>query len=894
MTAPSTALEWALALASRGWYVLPIWPVTAEDGAAICACPRGADCKTPGKHPLSDLIQHGQHGATRDPDVIAWWFSLRPDANIAIPLRHRERCYVAFDLDGYKGDDERLAQLENDLDELPQTVVQLSGSHKAHHLIFSVPEDFVAVGAINEITIRGRNYIVVAPSLHASGNCYEWLLGCSPLDIEPAPLPEKWLEAMRRRGEVGEVGVPERDAEPPRLRAVDDNRRIADWAEHVAREDGEVHPGHATEANKHRIKQGKFFVVACSLRRWGVRDPQAALEIMRGYSARCVPPYDDMKVARAVEQAYEYSHMPWGSEYTTLQIGDIGRRARERAAARPAATPPADDDEDDSDVVVTDAELRAHFGHECQRLGRGNPTKRVASDLIARVVKQRREFADGDETLSEATARVASALVRYAPPGTTGAQLAMLIASKGAVGVDVAAAAVAEAQATPIYTLPAPAEPEDPEAEPYRFTPEGAIRWMNERYLWIEELGTVARTDGERLQLRKLEGFRTSLANRQVELDGERAPIAQVWIASPGRRECSRIGLWAPPRVAPPKTYNLWRGFAISPAEQSDAAAWAIMREHIRAVICDGNAELDEYVIRWLAWTVQNPGLPAEVALVLHGDEGIGKGMLGNTLLKIFGPHAVHVTNPNHFVGGKFNVHMRDCAFFFADECFWAGDRSHEGELKGMITEPTMRIEPKGVDSFEVENALTILIASNNDWVVPAGVNARRFVVSRVSDARRKDFEYFAALKTELDGDGASAMLRDLLDLQLPDDWHPRQIVETEALQEQKDQTLAPEDEWVSLLLDEGHLPAGPMARGAAPGWAQTETLLEHARDMVSRLKNVSPQKLSRALRRAGAEPRPHGKNRVRGWQFPPLAEARAAWSAARYKRRWSAVGEWS
>ena len=43
-------------------------------------------------------------------------------------------------------------------------------------------------------------------------------------------------------------------------------------------------------------------------------------------------------------------------------------------------------------------------------------------------------------------------------------------------------------------------------------------------------------------------------------------------------------------------------------------------------------------------------------------------------------------------------------------------------------------IEPKGIDSFQMPNRLKILMASNNDWVVPATADERRYFVLDVSD----------------------------------------------------------------------------------------------------------------------------------------------------------------
>ncbi len=66
MTAPANALcEAALEYAERfGWPVAPVWPIDPESGA--CACPAGADCRSPGKHPLA---AHGLGNATIDPDA---------------------------------------------------------------------------------------------------------------------------------------------------------------------------------------------------------------------------------------------------------------------------------------------------------------------------------------------------------------------------------------------------------------------------------------------------------------------------------------------------------------------------------------------------------------------------------------------------------------------------------------------------------------------------------------------------------------------------------------------------------------------------------------------------------------------------------------------------------
>ena len=138
---------------------------------------------------------------------------------------------------------------------------------------------------------------------------------------------------------------------------------------------------------------------------------------------------------------------------------------------------------------------------------------------------------------------------------------------------------------------------------------------------------------------------------------------------------------------------NLWRGFGVEPKPGD----WRRMQDHVYEVLTSCNAEQAIYLMRWCAWTVQNPGLAAEVANVFREGEGAGKGVFVQMLLKIFGIHGLHISNREHLVG-NFNKHLMHTSLLYADEAFWAGDVKAEGQLKRLITEPTLTIEPKGFE----------------------------------------------------------------------------------------------------------------------------------------------------------------------------------------------------
>jgi hypothetical protein len=352
--------------------------------------------------------------------------------------------------------------------------------------------------------------------------------------------------------------------------------------------------------------------------------------------------------------------------------------------------------------------------------------------------------------------------------------------------------------------------------------------------------------------------------------------VAEVWLASPRRRKYR--GIVMDPEGRHGDRLNLWRGWSLEPR----AGDWSLMRELVERVLCSGDRASADYVLRWIAFMLQRPGTSPEAALCFRGREGTGKGTLGRALMAIAGAHGLTVSSPQQFAG-RFNAHLRNVAFLFADEAFWPGHKEAEGVLKQLVTEPVISYEGKGADIVPGRNLVHLMMASNNDWVVPAGMDARRFAVFDVSDERRNDKAFFAALNAQMDAGGLAAMLHDLLALDLGD-WHPsRGIPQTQALAEQKALSLDPASKWWMAVLDRGELPtteAIAWERGPAElDPASKAELLEDYDRFLKANRVFSAKATHKALAAAGRSlgleaARPRG-GKDRAWVLPPLAEAR-------------------
>lgn len=375
-------------------------------------------------------------------------------------------------------------------------------------------------------------------------------------------------------------------------------------------------------------------------------------------------------------------------------------------------------------------------------------------------------------------------------------------------------------------------------------------------------------------------------SNKFVAVEGPKGVmhmnLGAWWLAHPERREYQ--GVVFAPRKTVPGFYNLWIGFAVEPSP-GDCSLWMQM---VRDVICSGDEALYRYVIAWCADAVQNPTERPGVVLVLIGKQGKGKGTFACGVGELFGEHFLPLRHSRHLVG-NFNAHLANVLLLFADEAFYAGDKQHEGALKGLITEPTIPIEYKGKDVVNVQNHLRIIMGSNQSWVVPAAMDDRRFCVIEVSNAQAQQHDYFQKIKDQLKNGGSAALLDHLLKYDLTG-IDLRKIPDTKARFEQQVQTMGPfaafwfdrlsgdEASWETSITTGQLWKEYKETAGKYPGTDSTFGM---------RIKKLFPKSQKVRARTRPSHPGGHSR-RVRIYQLPEFNDARVAFEA-----HFGRVGEW-
>lgn len=189
MLTAESKIEAALGYAALGWRVVPLHAPALVAGAVRCSCGRD-DCPSPAKHPRTP---RGLHDATADTLLLREWWRRWPGANVGV-VTGADSGIVVLDVDGGEGA-AALDELEGEFGEFPETPAAETGGG-GKHIFFAHPGGTLPNSARRVgpgLDVRGDGgYVVAAPSGHASGRAYRWLV--SPSDCSPAAVPA-WLLA---------------------------------------------------------------------------------------------------------------------------------------------------------------------------------------------------------------------------------------------------------------------------------------------------------------------------------------------------------------------------------------------------------------------------------------------------------------------------------------------------------------------------------------------------------------------------------------------------------------------------------------------------------------------------------------------------------------------------
>jgi len=246
------------------------------------------------------------------------------------------------------------------------------------------------------------------------------------------------------------------------------------------------------------------------------------------------------------------------------------------------------------------------------------------------------------------------------------------------------------------------------------------------------------------------------------------------------------------------KTFNLYRPPTIKP-KAGDVAPWL---DHIQWVYPD---EAD-HIIKWLAQRVQRPDQKINHALVLGGNQGIGKDTLLEPVKAAVGPWNCSEVSPQQVLG-RFNSFVKSVILRIS-EARDLGDTdrfAYYEHLKTLTASPpdVLRVDEKHLREHAVLNCCGVIQTTNNKDALHLPIDDRRHFIAW-SPRTKDDFSpgYWPALYDWFGRGGNEIVAHHLATLDLRDFDAKAPPPKTRAFWEIVDASRAPEDAEMADAID--------------------------------------------------------------------------------------------
>ena len=247
-------------------------------------------------------------------------------------------------------------------------------------------------------------------------------------------------------------------------------------------------------------------------------------------------------------------------------------------------------------------------------------------------------------------------------------------------------------------------------------------------------------------------------------------------------------------------TFNLYKPPIVESGDPAQAGKWI---EHVQNVY----PQNVEHIFSWLAQRVQNPNVKINHALVLGGQQGIGKDTLLEPVTHAIGPWNMSDISPNQLMG-RFNGFIKS-VIIRVNEARDLGDNDRYKlyeHLKTFTASPPMvlRCDEKNRQEYSVPNLCGVIITTNHKTsgiYIPAD-DRRHYVAWSKKNKNDFDEKYWQKLWSWFENGGINHVAAFLKNYDLSSFDPKKPPPKTDGFWEIVDSNRAPEDAELADALD--------------------------------------------------------------------------------------------
>lgn len=296
------------------------------------------------------------------------------------------------------------------------------------------------------------------------------------------------------------------------------------------------------------------------------------------------------------------------------------------------------------------------------------------------------------------------------------------------------------------------------------------LHGLSSEVVYIRATGSIYAYEHD-LQMRPTDFTNHAYANRwhyeKIETDKTvkllKKQTARVWLEWPHRAELKAVTFEpGQDKITQSKKLNLWNGWAVEPVK-GDIGPWKSMLTHI----FKGEPEsVVKWFEQWVAYPMQNPGAKMTTSVLIWGVlEGTGKTSLGNTISMIYGDYGIELKDTD--LDDPRNEWAERKQFVVFDDITGSDSRLKANRLKTLISQKTMRLNPKYIQSFSIPDCINYFFTSNEPAALFLDLANRRNFIHQVRQGKLTDSfkqEFFNWRDRE---DGLAALFHHLIHVDL-------------------------------------------------------------------------------------------------------------------------------
>ena len=234
--------------------------------------------------------------------------------------------------------------------------------------------------------------------------------------------------------------------------------------------------------------------------------------------------------------------------------------------------------------------------------------------------------------------------------------------------------------------------------------------------------------------------------NKKGDEVSKKKSFIKTWINLNDKiRLFDKIGVYPHPLICPPNQYNCWSKFRgdLLPEVSLEYNKELDTFKKLLRVLCNHEEVAYVYLEKWIAQAIQYPANKTTVPTIIS-KQGAGKGTLIKLITAMFGDKKVLTTHSADTVFGRFNNQMLNAYLVNLDEFSPKDVKDCEGKIKGLITEPTISIDTKGVSSVTIKSYHRFINTTNNEFgVFKTEYGDRRNFIVRASDELIGNKQFF-------------------------------------------------------------------------------------------------------------------------------------------------------